>query len=188
MIELFDAERLLPQRDRSLSLVAAALLLAAGTLGGYGWTLQTRLQGVERQRAELQLRLQQAPLQSWPSGALLADLQRQAERLEVESGVEPATATEPIASPSIWMQRLAGLGSSDISLSKIELDRTGALRIEGMAASAQAVTRLVQAWDQAQPAGAPLPLRAIELRQDPTSAPLLRFKLRASARLTKARP
>jgi hypothetical protein len=81
------------------------------------------------------------------------------------------------------MLRLADLGSSDISLTRIDVDRGGAVRLEGLASSAQAVSRLLQHWDRTQSATSPVPARAIDVRQDPASAPLLSFKLRAAAPL-----
>lgn len=183
MIELYDAARLLPRRDLSLPALAAALLLALGGVGLYGWNLQARLLDADAQRAQLQQRLTQLRAQTAPSAALLADLQRQAERLESESLADPrqAAATGPL--PSQWMLRLADLGSSDISLTRIDVDRGGAVRLEGLASSAQAVSRLLQHWDRTQSATSPVPARAIDVRQDAASAPLLSFKLRAAAPL-----
>lgn len=192
MIELYDAARLVPRRDHSLPLAAAVLLLAVGGLGSWGWKLQTRLAAAEQQRAELQQRLQLLRGQTAPSSALLADLQREAERLEAEGLADPQATMAPGPSPSQWMLRMADLGSPEVSLSKIEVDRAGAVRIEGMASSAQAVSRLLQQWDHVQQPAQPVPARAVDVRQDPASAPLLRFSLRATAPLapppsTKAR-
>ena len=170
MIELYDAARLLPRRDLSLPALAAALLLALGGVGLYGWNLQARLLDADAQRAQLQQHLTQLRAQTAPSAALLADLQREAERLESESLADPrqAAATGPL--PSQWMLRLADLGSSDISLTRIDVDRGGAVRLEGLASSAQAVSPSSRSgWRR--------------VRQDAASAPLLNFKLRAAAPL-----
>ncbi len=180
MIELFDAERLLPRRDWSLPLAGLALLLVGGGLGLYGGSLHLRLQDSERQRAELEQRLKVAKATPVPSTAMLTDLQREAERLEAEADpTQAGPASGP--TPSQWMLRLNDLGSSEISLAKVEVDRGGAVRIEGMATSPQAVSRFLQAWDQAQQQASPVPARAIEVRQDLATAPLLRFQLRAAA-------
>ncbi len=187
MIELFDSERLLPRRDWSLAGAGLAVLLTGAALATYGMTLQSRLQVAERQRADAQQRLQAVKSLSAPSGALLADLQREVERLEAEAAPDPRAPVVPGPTPAQWMLRLADLASNEVSLSKIEVDRAGAVRIEGLAASPQAVSRFLQAWDQAQQQASPVPARAIEVRQDPTAAPLLRFQLRAAAPAHKAR-
>jgi hypothetical protein len=181
MIELFDAARLIPRRDYSLPLAAAAVLLVLAAAGTYGWSLQTRLADVERQRAELQQRVQQLRGLPAPSSALLADLQRETERLEAEGRADPRHAMASAPPPSQWMLRMADLGSAEVSLSKIEVERGGAVRIEGLAASPQAVSRFLQHWDRTQPSATPVPARAIDVRQDPATAPLLTFKLRATA-------
>ena len=187
MIELFDPEKLLPRRDWSLAVAGLALLVTGGALAAYGVSLQTRLQAAERQRADTQQRLQAVKSLPAPSGALLADLQREVTRLEAEAAPDPRTVTVPGPTPAQWMLRLAELSSSEVSLSKIEVDRAGAVRIEGMAASPQAVSRFLQAWDQSQQQATPVPARAIEVRQDPAAAPLLRFRLRAATPVAKAR-
>lgn len=187
MIELFDAERLLPRRDWSLPLAGLALAVAGIGIGSYGLSLQTRLQATERQRSELDQRLREAKVVPTTTGALLADLQREAERLEAEVAPDPRLPSTPGPTPSQWMLRLGELGSSEVSLSKVEVDRGGSVRIEGMATSPQAVSRFLQSWDQAQLQATPVPARAIEVRQDTTSAPLLRFQLRATAPQSKAR-
>lgn len=180
MIELFDAGRLQPPTDRSLLLAVAAVLAAALALGAYGWSLDQKLQTLQRQRAELERGLQQAQPATAPSASLLADLQRQAERLEAESGNEVGAGAPAPVPPSAWLQRLATLASADVSLVQVDIDRGGVVRIEGLGRSPQAVSRFVQAWDQAQAPGLTLPARAVELRPDNGSPALLRFKLRAS--------
>ena len=188
MIEPFDAERLLPHHDRSLPLAALALALAVGGLSLYGRDLQGRLQQADAERSTLERQLQQARALKAPSTALLADLRQQAERLEAESAGDPRTVAVPGPNPSQWMLRLADLASSEVSLSKIEVDRGGAVPIEGMATSAQAVSGFLQAWDQQQPKDQPVPARAIEVRQDLQTAPHLRFLLRATAPTALERP
>jgi Tfp pilus assembly protein PilN len=187
VIELFDAQRLLPRRDWSLPLATLALLLLALGLGAYGWTLQSRLQGAERERAALQQQLQRLRGQPLPSATLLADLQREAERLEAANRAVQGADGGADTSPSQWMTRLAALGNGDVSLSTIEFDRAGVVRIDGKANSPQAVSRFLQAWDRAQPEPSPVRARALEVRQDAATAPLLRFQLRATAPLVPGR-
>lgn len=181
MIELYDAARLQPRRDLSLPLAAGALLLAVGGIGAYGWSLHTRLTNAELERAELQQRVKQVQARPAPSATLLADLQREVDRLESETCADPQQAASAGPRPSQWLLRLADLGSADISMTKVEVDHLGAVRIEGMAASPQAVSRFLQQWDRAQPPATPVPARAIDVRQEPAQAPLLGFKLRAAA-------
>ena len=181
MIELFDAARLQPRRDHSLPLAVGAVLLAMGGVGTYGYGLHGRLADAERERAALQLQVKQAQARPAPSATLLADLQREVDRLEGETRADPQQAVSSGPRPSQWLIRLADLGSADISMTKVEVDHLGAVRIEGMAASPQAVSRFLQQWDRAQPPATPVPARAIDVRQDPANAPLLGFKLRAAA-------
>lgn len=188
MIELFDAGRLQPPTDRSLLLAVVAVLAAALALGAYGWSLDQKLQTLQRQRAELERGLQQAQPAPAPSASLLADLRRQAERLEAESGNDAGAGAPAPVPPSAWLQRLATLASADVSLVHVDIDRDGVVRIEGLGLSPQAVSRFVQAWDQAQPQGQALPAREVELRPDTASAALLRFKLRAASTATRGGP
>jgi hypothetical protein len=181
MIELFDAARLQPRRDHSLPLAVGAVLLAVGGVGAYGFNLHSRLADAERERAALQLQVKQVQARPAPSATLLADLQREVDRLEVETRADPQQVVSSGPRPSQWLIRLGDLGSADISMTKVEVDHLGAVRIEGMAASPQAVSRFLQQWDHAQPAATPVPARAIDVRQDPAQAPLLGFKLRAAA-------
>jgi hypothetical protein len=180
MIELYDAARLQPRRDHTVPLAAGALLLAAGGIGAHGHNLHTRLAQAELTRGELQERMKQVQARPAPSATLLADLAREVDLLEGQTRAEPPQAASTGPRPSQWLLRLADLGSADISMTRVEVDHLGAVRIEGVAASPQAVSRFLQQWDRAQPAATPVPARAIDVRQDPAQAPLLVFKLRAA--------
>ena len=181
MIELYDAGRLQPRQSQAWPWAAAAVLLTAVGLGAYGWSLHTRLAEAEQLRDEWQLRLKAAQTQSAPSAAVLSDLQLQVQRLEAEGQADPQRNVAPGPLPSQWLQRLGELGSADISLSRVELERGGAVRLEGLAATPQSVSRLLQQWDRNQPPASPMPARAIDVRQDLATAPLLTFKLSARA-------
>lgn len=180
MIELFDAERLLPRRDPSLPLAALALLLGLGGMGAYAWTLQTRLEAAQAGQLSLQRQLLQAQGTPPPTAALVADLQRQALQLEAAVSAAHQAASGDGTSASSWLDRLGLLASSDVSLSRIDIDRAGAVRIEGMAQSPQAVNGFVQAWS-AQQRYAPMLARSIEVKQDKFAAPQLSFSMRATA-------
>ncbi len=180
MIELFDAARLLPRRDHSLPLAALALVLGAGAMGAYAWSLQTELQTAEAQRQALQQQLRQADKAPPPTTALVADLQRQALQLEAAIAAASQGTARQGLSASQWLDRLGLLAAAEISLSHIDVDRAGAVHIEGLATSPQAVNGFVQAWG-AQDRFAPLPARSIEVKQDKGTAPLLRFSMRATA-------
>lgn len=180
MIELFDAARLLPRRDHSLPLAALAVVLVAGGMGAYALTLQSRLQQAEAERQALTQRLKQADRTPPPSATLVADLQRQALQLEGAIAAASQAAAGTGLSASQWLDRLGLLAAAEISLSRIEVDRAGAVRIEGMATSPQAVNGFVQAWST-QDRFAPMLARSIEVKQDKSAAPQLRFSMRASA-------
>jgi Tfp pilus assembly protein PilN len=180
MIELFDAERLLPRRDLSLPALGLALLVAAAGMAAWGMSLQRRLDAVDRQRLALEQRLQSMSRETAPSPTLLAELQRDAERLEAEASADPFSGQATGPRPSQWMARLAELGGSELALTRLEVDRAGSLRIEGQARSPQAVSTFVQAFEQQQRQEAPMRPRAVELKQDAQLAPLLRFQLRAT--------
>jgi hypothetical protein len=188
VIELFDAPRLRPRVDHSLALAALGLGLVALALGAYGWTLQNQLHAQERQRSELQQRLQAPADAAAPSPALLAELDREARSLEAAAGFDAGDNAAARTSPAAWMQQLAALGTPDIGLTRIELGRDGQVRLEGRAASAQAVSRFVAAWDQAPGAHRELPPRAVELHHADDSAPGLRFTLRASTTTVEPGP
>lgn len=178
MIELFDASRLEPRRDYSLAAAAAALALGAGALSVYAGSLQDRVRQAEARSTELQAQMRQLQARGGPTPSLVQDLQRQALLVEAElaqGGSAPEAAT---LAASQWLDRLAALGRPEVSLSRVEVDRAGAARIEGQAVSPSAVSAFVQSWgSQDQLAG--VPARALEVRQDKTDAPTLRFMLQA---------
>jgi hypothetical protein len=180
MIELFDAQRLLPQRDRSLLLAGA--LLGLGVLGlaahaGYlqQQITQTQAEGRGAQAEWTRLKAIAPP----PGPALLADLEQQALRLEADLAAAGASPSGLQPKASQWLERLDDLSSAEIGLNQVEIDRSGTARIEGMARSPQALSSYVQAWEH-QREQAPMRARAIDVRQDDKSAPLLRFQLRAN--------
>jgi hypothetical protein len=117
-----------------------------------------------------------------PGPALLADLEQQAQRLEAElavagAGPDGLNGASPTASQ--WLERLEALAGTEIGLNLVEIERNGSVRVEGMARSPQAMSNYVQAWEHQQEQ-APMRARAIEVRQDDKSAPLLRFQMRAN--------
>jgi Tfp pilus assembly protein PilN len=183
MIELFDANRLLPQRDRSLLLAGGVLGVGVVGLAAHAVYLEqqiTHAQAEGRGAASELTRLKAvAPP---PGAALLADLEQQALRLEADlaaAGGNPGGANGANPKASQWLERLETLASAEIGLSRVEIDRSGSARVEGMARSPQAVSSYVQAWERQQEE-APMRARAIEVRQDEKSAPLLHFQLRAN--------
>lgn len=178
MIELFDAERLLPKRDHSLALAALVLAAGAGVLAVHAGSLQQKLREQEARKVTLEGQLRQAKARVVPSGTLVADLQRELDLAEAELA-ERGGAEAQRLTPSAWLDRLAALGSPEVSLARIEVDAAGAARIEGMATHAQAVSAFVQAFSRHE-ALAGLAPRAVELRQDKASAPHLRFQMRAA--------
>jgi Tfp pilus assembly protein PilN len=180
MIELYDPARLRPRRDPTLPLAGGALALVMAGLGAHTWQVHTLTQRAGSERAALQARLDRigpaAPEPSAPSNALIADLQRQVERLEAD--VRAAGGGAAALPPSQWLSRLAEMARDDVALRRIEIDRAGAARIEGQARSAQAVNDFVQAWDRHQGLAA-VHARTIELREDPQTPGLLGFVLTA---------
>jgi hypothetical protein len=181
VIELFDAARLLPRRDHSLSIAAAAAALGLLALGAHGYNLQRELNTLQAesrtQVAELAKLKAAAPP---PTQALLADMEQLARRLESEvAAATGGNGAGPAPTPSQWLARLDALGNSEVGLSRIEIDRAGSARIEGVAKSPQAMSGYVQAWER-ENAPAPMRARAIEVRQDDKAAPLLRFQMRAN--------
>jgi hypothetical protein len=180
MIELFDAKRLLPQRDRSLLLAGGVLGL--GVLGLAAHTVylqqqiaQTQAEGRSAQTEWARLKAVAPP----PGPALLADLEQQALRLEADLAAAGGSPAGPQPRASQWLERLDALASAEIGLNLVEIDRNGSARVEGMARSPQAMSTYVAAWEHQQEQ-APMRARAIEVRQDDKSAPLLRFQLRAN--------
>lgn len=197
MIELFDAQRLLPRRDHSAVAAGLTLALAAGALSVYAAHLQRELQHAQARAKQLDARVRILPQRTPATAALVADLQRQVQAAEAElaafgpgPGAESAGAAPP---PSAWLERLAQLGSQEVSLVRIDIDAQGGTRIEGLATHAQAVSGFVQAFSAAAArhdaaahgTAAPTP-RAVELRQDKTQTAHLRFQLRASPNLGTA--
>jgi Tfp pilus assembly protein PilN len=183
MIELFDANRLLPQRDRSLLLAGGALGLGLVGLTAHAVYLEQQITHAQAEGRGAQTELKQLKAITPPPGpALLADLEQQALRLETElaaAGGSPGGPNGANPKPSQWLERLDAMASAEIGLSLVEIDRNGSARIEGMARTPQAMSSYVQAWEHQQ-AQAPMRARGIEVRQDEKSAPLLRFQLRAN--------
>ena len=182
MIELFDASRLLPRRDHSLALVVLVLALTAGGMSVYAQQLQTKLRAADAEKQTLIASLRQAQARPLPSRSLLTDLAQQLQRLESDITLAQgagAGASESLAASS-WLARVHTLGQAELSLSKIDIERHGGARFEGLAHSAQAVSGFVQAFS-AQERQSQVQARSIEVRHDKTSAPYLRFVVRASA-------
>lgn len=184
MIELFDVQRLLPQRDRSLLLAGGVLGVGAIGLALHTVYLKQQIAHAQAEGQGAQAELKRLKAVAPPPGpALLADLEEQALRLEAELAAAGtgtgagADATSPKASQ--WLERLDALASAEIGLSLVEIDRSGSARVEGTARTPQAVSSYVQAWEHQQELS-PMRARAIEVRQDEKSASLLRFQLRAN--------
>lgn len=199
MIELFDPARLERRRDPWMIGSGVVLVLAVVGMGVWAVTLQARLQDLKAQTRELEARLKREAERpaGLPAQALLADLAARAQKLEAEVAaaggpVEGAVVISPVQ----WMDRLSALGSREVSLQKIEIDRSGSVRLEGLAASPAALSALVQAWER-QEQFATLPPRSFEVKQERAesgagaagaqvggaqAASHLRFQLRAAAR------
>ena len=180
MIELFDAKRLLPRRDRSLLLAGGVLGLGVVGLAVHALLLHQQLNDTQTESRHVQadlVRLQGASPP--PAPALLADLEQQAVRLEAELAAAGGNPNSGSPRASQWLERLDALASADIGLSLVEIDRAGAARVEGWARSPQAVSGYVQAWEH-QEALTPMRARAIEVRQDEKAGPLLHFLMRAN--------
>lgn len=180
MIELFDAARLVPRRDRTWMVAGGLASLVVLGLGAHVVKLNRELDALQTTA-----RTQQADLASLkateppPAPALLADLEARARSLEAEVA-QVAGGSGAMPSPSQWLERLDALSTKDVGLSRIEIDRAGSARIEGQARSPQAMSGYVQAWEAQGSASAPMRARTIEVRQDEKAAPLLRFQMRAN--------
>ena len=181
MIELFDAARLLPQRDHSLPLAALVVALAAGGLSVYAHTLQARLRASAAEQQTLSAALRQAQARPAPSPALLADLALQTDKLEADMAAAQGASRSDGLAASSWLERFHTLAGTELSLSKIDIERSGGARVEGLALSVQAVSGFVQAFS-AQERQSDVQARSIEVRHDKASAPYLRFVVRAQAR------
>lgn len=176
MIELYDATRLEPRRDPVLRWAPLLALAAFGAYGAHAASLQLKLQRNDAELKALQARLAAAPGAAKATPALAADLQRQVEA--AEAAAAPASAPAG-PSPAHWMALLEQLGRPDASLDKVQIDRSGTVRIEGRARHPQAVADFVNGWDRLQAVSALGP-RAVELREDRQAAPLLRFQMQAA--------
>lgn len=195
MIELFDASRLTVKHDRTLALAVAVLALAGGAMAAHTGFLHVQLKNTQARTQELQERLAaldgngRAPTgkaAASPRAALVADLQRQTERMEqaatntgLAAGSPSNEGPERGPRPSQWMDLLVSLARVDTSLQKVDIERSGGTRFEGLAASPQALNALVQAWEQ-QDSMTHLQTRSIEVKQEKLPAPFLRFLWRAT--------
>ena len=195
MIELYDATRLTVKRDHTLALASSTLLVASGLMAAYTAFLQLQLHGTQSRTQALQAQLaaldtpgskskpSTPAAAASPRAALMADLQRQAEQLEREARhAGPTTdSTAAVGTPTAaqWMDHLAALTLTETSLQKVDIERGGSARIEGLATSPQALNALVRAWEK-QDGLAQLQPRSIEVKQEKLPAPFLRFQLRAT--------
>ena len=180
MIELFDTSRLCTKRDHSLWLAPMLLLLGAAGMTAYTLNLQQRDETLAQQIATVQRQLQGLKTTPAPSAALLADLAHQVERIEGEVAAAADINADASTRASQWLDRMGALATSDISLSKIDIERAGSTRIEGLALTPRALSSFVQAFS-AQDKHAPVQPRAIEVRHDKSETQQLRFSLRAVA-------
>lgn len=191
MIELYDADRLLTRRDHSLRVTALLLLLSTAAVASYAQIQYSRLQRLQAELKELQDRVAQrsaaaaAPVASAASAAL-ADLLRQAEQMERDAALGgPYSPTETegeraeVLRASQWLQRLGLLAQPDVSLHKVEVQRSGAVRVEGLASHTEALNNFVQAWER-QDELAQLQPRSIEVKQERLPSQGLRFHLLAT--------
>jgi hypothetical protein len=180
MIELFDGARLLPKRDHTLLFAGGVLVLGLGLMGLHGASLQHQLAQAASQNLVLktvtaQQQAAEANLRS-VSPELLADLRRQAEKLEAE--VTPSSNSEASRMPpSRWLAALGELSSSEVGVVKAEVSRDGTAVLEGQALSPRAVTGYMGAWEK-HPDFASLQAKSLELREDRDRPGLLRFVLR----------
>lgn len=193
MIELFDASRLVVKRDHTLALACSTLLLVAGVMAAYSAFLQVQLHSTKSRTQALQAQLAALDTAASPAAsksaaaaprdALMADLQRQAEQMErdaTHAGLRNTpNVVDKTPTPVQWMEHLAALVQADTSLQKVDIERSGSARIEGLATSPQALNALVQAWEK-QPGLALLQPRSIDIKQEKLPAPFLRFQLRAT--------
>lgn len=180
MIELFDPQRLLPRRDRSLPITGAVLAVGVLGLGAHGVGLQREMNALQRQSERQQTDLARLKtIAPPPPPALLADLEAQARRLEAELQASGASVNAGSPKPSQWLQRLEELGTPEVSLTHIDIARAGTATIEGQARTPQAMSAYVQAWESQQ-SDSSMRARAIEVKQDEKAAPLLRFQFRAN--------
>lgn len=192
MIELYDAARLTVKRDHTLAVVGSTLLVTAGLMAAYTTFLQVQLSGTRTRTQELQAQLASLDkptpagarsAAASPRAALVADLQRQAETLErVAADARPgpgADAPDRAPTPAQWMEHLGALTQPDTALQKVDIERSGSARLEGLATSPQALNDLVQAWERQDGLSHLLP-RSIDVKQEKLPAPFLRFQLRAT--------
>ena len=195
MIELFDAERLTVRRDHTLALVSGMLLLTATAMAAYTAFLQVQLRGTlhRSQNLQAQLAALDAPDgasakaakagPASPRAALMADLQRQAEQTEraaTSAGLDKVPPeVDKTPTPAQWMEHLGALTQPDTSLQRVDIERSGAANIEGLATSPQALSALVQAWEKQEGLAHLLP-RSIAVKQEKLPAPFLRFQLRVT--------
>ena len=178
MIELYDAARLQRKVDRSLLLAGGLLAVVMLGLGAHSFSLHTRQQALGKEFQALELKLKAIPEQRVPSTAMLEELQRQVAQWEAQAG--PATASSEVALPaSGWMAALADLASTEVSLTRVEIDRNGSAQVEGLARSAQGVSALTQRW-AAHEALQTMRTQTLELKQEKAGEPLLKFHLLAS--------
>jgi hypothetical protein len=180
VIELFDAQRLLPQRDRTLFMASCALALGISLMLVHGLALQHQLSQTKTQSLSMKMladqrQALQASLRS-ASPELLADLRRQAERLEAEVSPTVISGASRMT-PSQWLVALGELSTSEVGVIKAEITREGNAVLEGQALNTRAVTGYVGAWEK-HPGFAALQARALELREDKERPGLLRFVLR----------
>lgn len=204
MIELFDSSRLTVKRDHTLAALGSTLLVISGLMAAYTAYLQVQLSSTQNRTQNLQAEL--AALDSGgrgagktaptsPRAALVADLQRQAEQMErvamltrTASGNPSGTSTADTApTPAQWMDHLSALTQADTSLQKVDIERDGSARIEGLASSPQALNTLVQAWEK-EDGLAHLQPRSIDIKHEKSTASFLRFQLRATPAPAKAQP
>ncbi len=192
MIELFDAARLTVKRDHTLAVAGGTLLVTAGVMAAYTAFLQLQLSSTHTRTQQLQAqvaaldgpaRAGARPAPASPRAALVADLQRQADTLEHEAAQASQNhgpeVPDMAPTASQWMAHLGALTQPDTTLQKVDIERNGSARLEGLATSAQALSALVQAWERQEGLSHLLP-RSINIKQEKLPAPYLRFQLRAT--------
>lgn len=190
-VNLMDAQRLLPPRRLPLASVPLAAAAVALVTFGASWWAGEQTAALRSTRDLLAADMKRLQVVAGTAGqdrtVLLDALRRQAmaeeawvRRLEGAEGDSPApTGTAPLgrASAAAWLQALASTSGDGAWLTRVQVDASGRVSVDGRATGSPALHAHLSRWRD-HPLLAAVAMQSIDVRRDDADGSELVFAIR----------